>query len=390
MVVLLLLLLLGDAQTPARPPRPAPPPAQPPRAPATAAAQPSGPAFFTSKMPLSELQNKQAVLDTSYGTIVLDLLPEAAPTHVAFFITRAREHAFDGTTFHRVIARGIIQGGDPLSTDPAQAAKYGTGGLRQLRAEPNAEKHTRGAVSAVLIPGERDSAGSQFFICVSDQPALDGQYTVFARVAEGMTVAEKISTAAATDQRPTERIVIKAVTIREKPAPTPEPFSTESVADLAKAHVTLETTLGTLTLELFPDRAPNHVRQFLRLTASGVYDGTTFHRIVPGFVIQGGYLATRQMPLDEKQQAFVRKLQPEFNSTPHVRGTLSMARGDDPASADTSFFIVLDRAESLDQKYTVFGRLTGGLDVLDRIAGAPLDGETPRTKIEVVRATVTR
>jgi peptidyl-prolyl cis-trans isomerase B (cyclophilin B) len=141
---------------------------------------------------------------------------------------------------------------------------------------------------------------------------------------------------------------------------------------------------------MFPDRAPNHVRQFLRLAASGVYDGTTFHRIVPGFVVQGGYLVTRETPLDEKQQSYVRKLQPEFNPTPHVRGILSMARGDDPASADTSFFIVLDRAESLDQKYTVFGRVSGGLDVLDRIAGQPLDGETPRTKIDVRKATVSR
>jgi peptidyl-prolyl cis-trans isomerase B (cyclophilin B) len=341
-------------------------------------------------MSAAAMRNKQAVLETSLGTIVLDLLPEAAPNHVAFFITRAREHAFDGTTFHRVIRMGLIQGGDPLTKDPSQSARYGTGGLRQLRFEASPEKHTRGAVSSVLIPGEKDSAGAQFFICVSDQPALDGQFTVWARVAEGIGVAEKISTATANGETPTERIVIKAVTIRDKPAPAPEPFSTESVAGLAATKVTLETSLGNLTLEMFPDRAPNHVRQFLRLAASGVYDGTTFHRIVPGFVVQGGYLVTRETPLDEKQQSYVRKLQPEFNPTPHVRGILSMARGDDPASADTSFFIVLDRAESLDQKYTVFGRVSGGLDVLDRIAGQPLDGETPRTKIDVRKATVSR
>jgi peptidyl-prolyl cis-trans isomerase B (cyclophilin B) len=389
MIVLLLTLLLAGAQAPPRAPRPSSPqPGQPPRP--TASTPPARATFFTSPLPLSEMQNKQAVLETTYGTIVLDLLPEAAPNHVGFFITRAREHAFDGTTFHRVIPLGLIQGGDPLSRDQAQAASYGTGGLRQLRFEANAEKHTRGAVAAVLIPGERDSAGQQFFICVSDQPALDGQFTVFARVAEGMAVAQKISTTAANGDKATERIVMKSVTIREKPAPVPEPFSTESVADLAKAHVTLETSLGNLTVELFPDRAPNHVRQFLRLASSGVYDGTTFHRVVPGFVVQGGYLATRRSPLDDKQQSFVRKLQPEFNSTQHVRGTLSMARGDDPASADTSFFIVLDRAESLDQKYTVFGQVTAGLDVLDKIAGTPLDGETPRTKIEVIRATVSR
>jgi peptidyl-prolyl cis-trans isomerase B (cyclophilin B) len=387
-MLLLLLMLLAPSQTPARPPRPASP--APARPPATAAPQPQRQTFYTSTLSAAEMQNKQAVIETSYGTMILDLLPEAAPNHVAFFITQARAHAFDGTTFHRVIRMGLIQGGDPLSKDPSQAAKYGTGGLRQLRFETSAEKHTRGAVSSVLIPGERDSAGSQFFICVTDQPALDGQFTVWARVVEGIGVAEKISSVATTGEKPTERIVMTSVTIRDKPAPTPEPFSTESVADLAKAHVTLETSLGNLTLEFFPDRAPNHVRQFLRLAASGVYDGTTFHRIVPGFVVQGGYLATRQAPLDEKQQSYVRKLQPEFNPTPHVRGILSMARGDDPASADTSFFIVLDRAESLDQKYTVFGRVSGGLDVLDKMAGAPLDGETPQTKIELRTATVSR
>src|SRR5918992_2852609 len=125
------------------------------------------------------------------AAIVLDLLADAAPTHVAHFITRVREGIYDGTSFHRVIAMGIIQGGDPLSKDPSQQAKYGTGGLGVLRFEPNAEKHTRGAVSAVLVPGKRDSAGTQFFISVTDQPALDGQYPVFARVVEGIAIAQK-------------------------------------------------------------------------------------------------------------------------------------------------------------------------------------------------------
>src|SRR5919109_330823 len=122
--------------------------------------------FFVSTLPPGELQGKQAVVETSEGVIVLDLLADAAPNHVAHFITRAREGAYSGTTFHRVIAMGIIQGGDPLSKDPAQSAKYGSGGLNRLRFEPNTEKHTRGAVSAVLVPGNRDSGGNQFFIAV--------------------------------------------------------------------------------------------------------------------------------------------------------------------------------------------------------------------------------
>jgi peptidyl-prolyl cis-trans isomerase B (cyclophilin B) len=344
--------------------------------------------FFTSTLSTAEITNKQAVLDTTHGVIVLDLLAEAAPTHVAHFITRAREGAYDGTVFHRVIAMGIIQGGDPISKDPSQTARYGTGGLGVLRFEENAEKHTRGAVSAVLVPGRRDSAGSQFFISVTDQPALDGQYTVFARVAEGITVAQKISTTPANATVPTERIEIRKVTVRERPAPVPEPFSTEPVEVLSTRRVRLETTLGAITIEVFPDRAPNHVRQFLRLAASGVYDGTAFHRVVKGFVIQGGHMPTRRAPLEDKQASYVRSLGPEFNATLHERGIVSMARGDDPGSATSSFFIVLARSEALDGKYTAFGRVIEGVDVIEQIEAAPLNGEEPVTRIEVTRATV--
>src|SRR5215510_10798689 len=355
--------------------------------PQTRPAPPRDP-FFVSDLPPSEIHKKQAVLETTAGTIVLDLLADAAPTHVAHFITRAREGAYNGTIFHRVIAMGIIQGGDPLSKDPAQSAKYGTAGLGVLRFEASAEKQTRGAVSAVLVPGNRDSAGSQFFIVITDQPTLDGQYTVFGRVVDGINVAQRISTEPATNNVPTARIEIKTVTIREKPAPVPEPFSTSTIEELGGYRAVIVSSMGNITLEFFPDRAPNHVRQFLRLAASGVYDGTAFHRIVPGFVIQGGHMPTRREPLEGRQADFVRFLQPEFNDTPHDRGIVSMARLDDPASASSSFFIVLARTASLDGKYTVFGRVIDGLDVLQKVETAPLNGEAPVTRIEVSRVTI--
>jgi len=344
--------------------------------------------FFSSTLPPAELQNKQAVLETSYGTIVLDLLADAAPTHVAHFITRVREGAYDGTTFHRAVAMGIVQGGDPISKDPAQRAKYGTGGLGVLQFEPNGETHTRGAVSAVLIPGRRDSAGSQFFICITDQPALDGQYTVFARVVEGITVAQKISLASAENGLLSERIEITRAIIRDRPAPEPEPFAETSVDELGRHRAVIETSMGHITVELFPDRAPTHVRAFLRMAASGVYDGTAIHRVARGFVIQGGFLGSRTSPLEPKQQAYVRPLPPEFNPTPHDRGILSMARGDDPASATSSFFIVLARSPALDNAYTVFGRVVDGLGVLETIEGVPVDGETPVARIDVPRVRV--
>jgi peptidyl-prolyl cis-trans isomerase B (cyclophilin B) len=331
----------------------------------------------------------QAVLETTFGTIVFDLLADAAPKHVAHFIARAKEGAYDGTAFHRVIAMGIIQGGDPLSKDPAQKEKYGTGGLGALAFEPNDQKHTRGAVSAVLVPGRRDSAGSQFFICVTDQPALDGQYTIFARVVEGINVAQKISMVPADAKAaPLERVEVARVTIREKPAPAPEAFTAETAGELAARRAVIETSMGSITLEFFPDRAPNHVRNFLRLAQAGVYDGTAFHRVARGFVIQGGHLPTRREPLEERQQALVRNLEPEFNDTPHEKGTLSMARLDDPASASTSFFIVTARTPALDGTYTVFGRVVEGLDVVERIEQVPVNGETPVTRVEVTRVTV--
>jgi peptidyl-prolyl cis-trans isomerase B (cyclophilin B) len=370
-VLLLAASTLGAAQKPA-PAKPAPP------AP-----------LFTNPYPIEELRNKQAVIETSAGTIVLNLLAERAPNHVALFIKTAREGGYDGTVFHRVIRHGIIQGGDPLSKDVTARDRYGTGGLNQLKPEITEEKHTRGAVSAVLVPNRPDSAGTQFFICIADQPALDGQYTVFARVVDGILVAQKISETAVDDKSaPVDRIVMTRVTIRDKPPETPEPFSTESAADLARHRAVLETSMGDVTIEFTPDKAPEHVRNFLRLASAGVYDGTSFHRVVKGFVVQTGHMPTRRAPLSEAQQRHVRDLKAEFNDQPHELGTVSMARLAEPDTANTSFFIVTARSPMLDQKYTVFGRVVSGIDVVQLIEAAPVKGETPVERIELRRVRI--
>jgi peptidyl-prolyl cis-trans isomerase B (cyclophilin B) len=121
-----------------------------------------------------------------------------------------------------------------------------------------------------------------------------------------------------------------------------------------------------------------------------VYDTTAIHRVVKGFVAQGGYLPSRRDVMEARQQSFVRQVPGEFNPTPHERGIVSMARGDDPNSATSSFFIVLGRVPALDNRYTVFGRLVEGLDVLDKIEAAPVDGETPIDRIDVIRVRVTQ
>ena len=344
--------------------------------------------FFKTPLGAAEMTGKQAVVATSAGTFVIDLRPDLAPNHVGYFMKLATEGAYNGTIFHRVIKHGIVQGGDPLSKDPAKTRLYGTGGLGVLRAEPSAEKQTRGAVSAVLQPGRPDSAGAQFFVCVTDQPALDGKYTVFGRVSDGMEVVQKISEApAGPDGAPAERVVIESITIRDTPPPEPVPFSVETPAELASYRAVLETTAGPITIELFGEKAPEHVRNFLRLASAGVYSGTAFHRVVKGFAIQTGALTSRG-PLTDKQQQLVHDLQPEFNDTKHVKGIVSMARGDDPASASTSFFIVTGDGSSLDGKYTAFGRVVDGMAAVDAIEQSPVNGETPAQRIELTAVKV--
>ena len=351
---------------------------------------PASPAPFKTTMTAEEMTNKQAVVKTTAGVFVIDLRPDLAPNHVGYFIKLARSGAYNGTTFHRVIRHGIIQGGDPISRDPAKAKLYGTGGLGVLEAEIGAEPHTRGAVSAVLQPGKADSGGAQFFVCVTDQPALTGKYTVFGRVSEGMDVVQKISEAPASAEGiVSERIVIESVDIRDTPPPEPEPFSTETAEELRAYRAVLETTAGPITIEFFPEKAPGHVRAFLRLATAGVFDGTSFHRVVRGFVVQTGSLDTRG-PLTEKQQKLVRPLPPEFNDTLHVKGIVSMARGDDPGSATTSFFIVTGNASSLDGKYTVFGRVVDGMSAVEAIEQGPVNGEAPVTRVDLKQVRIVK
>ena len=352
---------------------------------------PARPAPFTTPLTPAQMASKQAVIETSMGTIVVDLLPAGAPNHVGYFMKLAGEGAYSGTAFHRVIRYGIIQGGDPLSKDPAKAAQYGTGGLNVLRPEFNAEPMTAGAVAAVLVPNQPNSAGAQFFICASDQPTLQGQYTVFGRVVDGLEVVQQISAAPADTQgKPAERIVIKSVTIRDTPPPVKDPLVEATPAELAAYHVVLETTKGEIELAFLTDRAPETARQVLRLAAAGVYDGTTVHRVVANFVVQTGALAYRAKPLTAKQSALVHNLAPEFSSEPTVPGVVSMAHGDDPASGNTSFFICIGACRSLDNKYTAFARVVRGMDVVQAIAAVPVDGETPKDAIAIVKARVVK
>jgi peptidyl-prolyl cis-trans isomerase B (cyclophilin B) len=153
-------------------------------------------------------------------------------------------------------------------------------------------------------------------------------------------------------------------------------------------RVTLETTAGAMTFEFFPDRAPSHVANFVKLAEQGFYDGTVFHRTIPGFMIQGG------CPDGTGMGGPGYSIDAEFNDVKHVRGSLSMARSSDPNSAGSQFFVCHAEASFLDNQYTNFGRLVEGEDALDAIATAPThpggEGSKPVDPVKITKATVTR
>ena len=329
----------------------------------------------------------EAVVTTDLGTFRFEFAPDKAPKHVEQFIRLARDGYYDGSAFHRVVMNGIIQGGDPLLKNSSTPRNlWGTGGLNLLPAELSDMKHERGVVSTVHIPNKVDSDGSQFFVCVVPQPPLDGQYTTFGRVTEGMDVVERISQVPVDSNGLTEKPVrILKVTIEKKKL---EPFLNASVDEMRRT-VTMKTTLGTVKIRMEPDWAPENVRNFLGLTASGWYNGTVFHRIVKGFVVQGGTSDKRAGGPANPADRWVHPIKGEFrNDVKHVRGIVSMARTDDPNSATTSFFFVLGPATNLDGQYSAFGQIVEGMDVLDAFEKEELDGETPKRRLEIVEAAV--
>ncbi len=140
-------------------------------------------------------------------------------------------------------------------------------------------------------------------------------------------------------------------------------------------RVAIHTSLGLIVVELLPTVAPNHVTQFLELIGEGFYDGTTFHRVVPGFVIQGGDPGSKDDDPDNDGYGGLeeRRLKPEFSERQFTRGSVGMARDYRLDGASCQFFISLGRNAHLDRQYTLFGRVVEGMEVVDRIAALPAD-----------------
>ena len=147
----------------------------------------------------------------------------------------------------------------------------------------------------------------------------------------------------------------------------------------------IETRHGNIEIEFFPDKAPGHVKNFKELAGKGFYDGTLFHRVIPGFMIQGGDPNSKSEDKSGHGMGGPGYTIPaEFNDTRHDRGVLSMARSQDPNSAGSQFFICVKDAHFLDGQYTAFGRVIKGMDVADKIVNEPRDGrDNPNERVEM-------
>lgn len=202
-----------------------------------------------------------------------------------------------------------------------------------------------------------------FVICVSAQEP---------KAAEPQTDAAKKANA-----RPVEATVN-----------VPEPFDGASVEKMAVQCVSLETELGAIEIEMIPEVAPESVRSFLNLAATGALDTTTFSRVVKDFVIQGGNLSTSEKWGFDLAKRMSRTLPDEPGLVKHVRGIVSMARPEQANSATTSFFILVGDGHHLDGKFSAFGRVTKGIEVADAINKAPAEGEKPTKPMRINRALV--
>jgi peptidyl-prolyl cis-trans isomerase B (cyclophilin B) len=176
--------------------------------------------------------------------------------------------------------------------------------------------------------------------------------------------------------------LIPVLTLGETKSKT---FTKEEIKKMTETKAAIETKFGKIELKFFPDVAPNHVNNFIDLAKKGFYDGTIFHRVIPGFMIQGGDPNTKDTNKSRHGLGGPGyNVKAEFSSKPHKRGILSMARAQDPDSAGSQFFICVADAPFLNNQYTVFGEVTSGMDVVDKIVGQPRDPrDNPNERVEM-------
>jgi len=213
--------------------------------------------------------------------------------------------------------------------------------------------------------------------------------TLIVSAALAVGAAAQKSSKSAAEKTPPKKTNSRLAAKTAEAAPIVEPFGKADVKTMAGQCVKFETEAGIIEMEMFPESAPESVRSFLNLSAIGTFDTTTFSRIVPNFVIQGGDLYSREGKVTNEIGIRARKTIPdEPNKILHERGILSMARSDEPNTATTNFFVLVSTAPYLDGKFAAFGRVVKGMEVVDAINKMPVENEKPTKPVRIRKASV--
>jgi cyclophilin family peptidyl-prolyl cis-trans isomerase len=351
-------------------------------------------------------------IKTTAGPMKARLFPKSAPLHVERILALVKARAYDGIRFANIMP-GYVAQTDSLERKPdltdAQNAL-----IKSMPLEiDNKVLHTRGALSMARSPEYPNSATTSFCFMLDHAPHLNGDYTVFGQIVEGLDVLDRIGKYGANREASSLRIQsiaivnggAEATNASHSLAYSSEPFKVSFLNELISCGVVpldkskravdcaaldpkmeylhIVTGVGEIAVELYPDVAPRHVSQVKRLADAGCYDGVAINRIEKSFVAQIDEVERNVNGLTPKQKALVKDLPLEVGETvKHARGVVSMARWEDPNSAQSSFSLVLGPAPHLDGKYTIFGKVVKGWEVLDKIE--ELAGAAPRKPKAVV------
>ncbi len=330
-----------------------------------------------------------ATIVTNKGTMKAELYADTAPMSVNSFVFLANDHFFDGIIFHRVVAGFVIQGGDPTGT--------GTGGPGyKFPDEPGSFSRNYEKGTLAMANSGPNTNGSQFFICVDNLTAtnaLPKKYNIFGKVTEGLDTIDKILAVPRTvggdgaQSKPTQQVFMQTVTILLERGMTWQEENNQYAGQGApkfalergKTYTAkVETSMGDFTAELYSDTAPMTVNSFVFLANEGFYDGVVFHRVVPGFVVQGG--DPTGSGSGGPGYKFADEDIPQHRD--YEKGTLAMANSGPNTNGSQFFVCVADLRGRLPKQYTIFGKVNDGIEVVDSMVAVPLlpGGDGARSK----------
>ena len=361
--------------------------------------------------------SKLVTLKTEKGDIVIKVDGVLSPIAAGNFVALAQCKFYDGVVFHRTATIGgsttpfVIQGGDPTGTGSGNPGYF-------IKDEPVTTTYKRGTV-AMARSSQPNSQGSQFFIVLTDEsgPILQSNgnnYAIFGNVVSGMEVADAIYAASNGEELPTDPVAMTSVTVADVPAspspgasaaPTAAPTTAPTTAPSATpepppAHeeqpmtrATIATELGDIEVDLFTQAAPKATQNFIDLANKGFYDDVIFHRVIPGFVIQGGDGEFGKKSALNGGRVGTGGPGYKFEDEPvhgdYGRGSLAMANSGPNTNGSQFFICVADLSGRLPKNYTLFGQVTKGLDIVDQIVGAPRNArDLPDAPVAMTKVTI--